>query len=201
MDLDPTPREYAGAHILRQYLDAGHAFDGIDQMLLPHLREHRRASPLPADYRPLEADLSDLGFDVWPRPRPNLAVDATVLLSYARLDNPTVGAALLDAMADVTCRLLVSPLSYLETAPTLAATPGGDERLRRLLHNAYFPGALITPPVELRHLEIIARLQSGEPLAVIHTALLALDNRCVIGTLDPAPYHRLGYRRTLDLSA
>jgi len=47
---------------------------------------------------------------------------------------------------------------------------------------------------------LIARLDAAESLAVRHDALPALSDRCVIGTLDPAPYHRFGYRRTLGLS-
>lgn len=189
MDLDRT---LAGAHILREYQDAGRGFDGIEQMLMPHLREHRRAEPRAEDYG-LEPVVPG-------RFRPHLVVDASVLLSYARLDNPTVGAALVEAVADPECRVIVSPLSYLE------ALPGAGDRLHRLLE------AVSSPPVGARQLEAAARLRGPfsdqslildpeESLAVRHTVLLALLDRCVIGTLDPAPYHRLGYRRTLDLSA
>ena len=45
------------------------------------------------------------------------------------------------------------------------------------------------------------RLDTGERLDVMHTALLALQHRCVIGTSHPATYHRLGYLRTLNVAA
>ncbi|MEU4623286.1 hypothetical protein AB0G04_25355 [Actinoplanes sp. NPDC023801] len=41
---------------------------------------------------------------------------------------------------------------------------------------------------------------SSPAYLIAHTALLALSYRCVVATLDPGAYHRLGYLRTVDLT-
>ncbi len=195
-------REHAGARILRQYQDAGRWFDGIYQMLLPHLRDHRRAEPRPADYGQLVADIGHLGFTDYHRPLttwPNLVIDESVLLSYAQLDNETVGAALVDAAHDSACQIVVSTLAYLRAAPPLIGT-SGEQRVHTLLR--HLPGS-VTDVADLtfRQADIISRLNTGEPLDVMHTTLLALQHKCVIATLDPSAYHRAGYLRTLNLAA
>ncbi|MGK5678498.1 hypothetical protein [Actinoplanes sp. URMC 104] len=200
MERQPTPREHAGAQLLRQYQDAGRPFDGIHQMLLPHLRDLRRAEPRPSDHGQLAADVAGLGFTDHHRPAtswPNLVIDRSVLLSYARLDNEIVGAALVDAAHDSACRIVVSSLAYLRAAPALVGAGGEQRVLGFLRHLAGVEVADLT----FRQADIISRLDTGEPSDVVHTALLALQHRCVVGTLEPVAYHRIGCLRTLDLSA
>ncbi|MEU8817461.1 hypothetical protein [Actinoplanes sp. NPDC048796] len=213
MEPEPTSRERAAARLLEQYQSAGNGFDGIHQMLLPHLRENRHAEPRPKDTAALAAAVYRLGYLDYARPHiswPNFVVDASVLASHARLDSLTVGAALVEAVADDTCQVIASPQAYLHVAPGL--TGEQDQRLYRFLRHLE-PAtetrekpedsrpAIEVPPLTFRHTDIIARLKTGERPDIVHTALLALHHRCVIGTFDPAAYHRLGYLRTLDLNA
>ncbi len=60
--------------------------------------------------------------------------------------------------------------------------------------------AVDVPALTFRQADIVARQGTGEHPEVMHTVLLALQHRCVIGTLAPAAYHALGYTRTVDLS-
>lgn len=128
-----------------------------------------------------------------------------MLLSFARLDNRTVGAALIDAVADSSCQVIVSPLAYLHIADQLAAVRGADRRLHRMLRHRpadetpESQAVIDVPPLTFRQVDVITQLNTGERLDVMHTALLALHHRCVIGTLEPDAYHRIGYGRVLNL--
>lgn len=190
--------QLASAYLLRQYQDAGKGFDGIHQMLLPHLRENRHTEPRPADFRRLASDIGLLGIADYFGPdrySPNFVIDESVLLSYARLDNETVGAALVDAAHDSACQIIVSPLAYLWIAPALRGTEGEQRAYRfRTLGGD-------VRELTIRQVEIMSRLDTGERADIVHTALLGLQYRCVIGTLNPGAYHRLGYLRTVNLSA
>ncbi|MFF5082054.1 hypothetical protein ACFY36_33810 [Actinoplanes sp. NPDC000266] len=214
MEPEPTPRERATARLMRQYQQAGPGFDGIHQMLLQHLRDNRHAEARVADSAGLARAVLDLGYTDYRRPHiswPNFVIDASVLRSHARLDNATVGAALVEAVADEACQVIVSPAAYLHVSPDLSGEQ--DQRLYRLLrrmdpaHAAPSddkddPQPLVDlPALAFRDADIIARLKTGERPDIVHTALLALRHRCVLGTLDPAAYHRIGYLRTLDLAA
>jgi hypothetical protein len=206
---EPTLRERETAHILRQYQQAGAGFDGIHQVLLSFMREHRRAEPRAEDGGTLSGQVAGLGFIEFGLPvryRPYFVIDDTVLLSYARLDRETVGAALVDAVHDGDCQVVVSPLSYLRIRDELATIDGGEQRVYRLLRNLNpaaeaDDAAVVAPPVTFRHVDVISRLNTGERLDVMHTVLLALQHHCVIGTLEPGIYHHLGYPRTLNLAA
>ncbi|MET8153677.1 hypothetical protein ACIBSW_33480 [Actinoplanes sp. NPDC049668] len=209
MDQQPSPREFASAHILGQYQQAGLRFDGIYQMLLTHLRENRQADPQPREYAQLLADISRLGFADYRdpvTPWPNFVIDGSVLLSFARMDNRTVGAALIDAVADSSCQVIASPLAYLHIADQLAAARGADQRLHRVLRHRpadetpASPAVVDVPPLTFRQVDVITQLNTGERLDTMHTALLALHYRCVIGTLEPEVYHRIGYGRVLNLA-
>jgi hypothetical protein len=209
VDQQPSSCEFASAHILGQYQQAGVWFDGIYQMLLTHLRENRQAEPQPVQYAPLLADISRLGFADYGAPAmcwPNFVIDGSVLLSFARLDNRTVGAALIDAVADSSCQVIVSPLAYLHIADRLVALRGAERRLHRVLRHQPAdekPASLAVvdvPPLTFRQVDVITQLNTGERLDVMHTALLALHYRCVIGTLEPEVYHRIGYGRVLNLA-
>ncbi|MEU7906485.1 hypothetical protein [Actinoplanes sp. NPDC049118] len=209
MDQQPSSRELASAHILGQYQQAGVWFDGIYQMLLTQLRENRQAEPQPKEYAQLLAHIGGLGFADYRDPagcRPNFVIDGSVLLSFARLDSQTVGAALIDAVADSACQVIVSPLAYVHIADQLAGVRGADQRLHRILRhrpadeNPASAAVVDVPPLTFRQADVITQLNTGERLDAMHTALLALHHRCVIGTLEPEVYHRIGYGRVLNLA-
>ncbi|WP_436535504.1 hypothetical protein [Actinoplanes sp. HUAS TT8] len=126
-----------------------------------------------------------------------------MLSSYARLDNLTVGIALIDAVTDAGCRLISSPLAYLRASAEVYATRG-SHRLRRILTAEPDPDTddriLTVPDLAATDITTVVAIDAYEKPDVVHCALLALAHRCVIGTLDPAAYHRLGYLRTLDLT-
>jgi hypothetical protein len=213
VDQQPSSREFAAAHVLGLYQQAGLGFDGIYQMLLTHLRENRQADPRPQEYAGLVADIGRLGFGDYRSPTmtwPNFVIDGSVLMSYARLDNQTVGAALIDAIADSSCQVIVSPLAYLRIAGELPTFHGAEWRLHRLLRHQQPPAyedspaslaVVDVPPLTFRQVDVITQLNTGERLDVMHTVLLALHYCCVIGTLEPEVYHRIGYRRVLNLAA
>ncbi|MFI1989076.1 hypothetical protein [Actinoplanes sp. NPDC020271] len=193
------------SRIISEYHSAGSWFDGLYQNLLPHLREHRESDPRPDDIGSLAETVHRIigaTFAFSPVPWPYLVVDAGVLLSYARLDSETVGAALIDAVTDPSCRIITSPLSYLNAAARAWGTVGA-ERLRRLVTLQTDPAVepvLTIPALDLDDVTVLAGISSTEPADVTHTALLALPYRCVIATLDPGAYHRIGYLRTLNLA-
>ncbi|MEV6342543.1 hypothetical protein [Actinoplanes sp. NPDC051851] len=203
MDHQHPARPFAAAHLLDEYQRAGLGLDGIHQMLLTHLRENRRTLPRPEDHAPLAAEIDRLGLTGDHDPaavHPDFVIDGSVLTSFARLDNATVGAALIDAAADESCRILVSPLAYLRLAADPPAPDDAARRLHRLL-NPPSPMAVVeTAPLTVRQIDIMTGLKSAERPDTLHTALLALDHRCVIGTLDADTYHRIGYHRVLNLA-
>ncbi|WP_106318600.1 hypothetical protein [Actinoplanes italicus] len=135
-------------------------------------------------------------------PLPHLILDAEVLISYARLDNQTVGTALVDAVADTSCNIIVSSLSYLRAASRIYGTRAYG-RLLRLMDRR--PEGDEFPFIDVYELErdtatVLAALDIEDRPDIAHTALLALSYRCVVATLEPSAYHRLGYLRTVDLS-
>jgi len=118
-----------------------------------------------------------------------------------------VGAALIDAVADGSCRVIVSPLAYRHVADRLIAVRGAEERVHRLPRHrpaGEDPASLSVvdvPPLTFRQVDVITQLNTGERLDAMHTVLLALHYRCVIGTLEPDVYHGIGYGRVLNLAA
>ena len=81
-------------------------------------------------------------------------------------------------------------------------------RLHRLLRRQAPEGswqsssaAVEVPPSAFRQIEVITRLNIGERLDAMHTVLLVLPHRCVIGTLEPEIYHRIGHGRVLNPAA
>jgi hypothetical protein len=198
-------RSQEATRIIGEYHAAGNHFDGLYQSLLPRLREFRRTDPAPQRTDGLLVAVQRVTNNRFPAPVvpwPHLALDTGVLLSYARLDNQTVGAAIVDAVTDVSCRLLVSPLAYLQTANLVHGTRGYG-RLLRLVREQESPD--VEPLATVAELDrdtatAIAGLDTEGDPAVVHTALLALRHRCAVGTLDPAPYHRLGYLHTVNLT-
>ncbi|MEU4425776.1 hypothetical protein AB0F81_34570 [Actinoplanes sp. NPDC024001] len=189
--------------IIGEYHAAGNAFDGLYQSMLPHLHSNRNSDPQPGQTDALLATVQRVtrgAFPVSPVPWPHLVLDAGVISSYAKLDNPTVGVILAEAVADSDCRIVVSPLAYLRTAVELHGTrPFG--RLLRLLDGQAGPDGeplVDVPAFDGDHVPALTALAVDDRPDVAHTAMLALPYRCVIATTDPGAYHRLGYLRTID---
>jgi hypothetical protein len=200
-----TWRSREATRIISEYHQAGNHFDGLYRSLLPQLRENRRRDPSAGQTDGLLSAVQRVTGNRFPAPVmpwPYLTVDTETLLSYARLDNQTVGTAVIDAVTDTSCRILVSPLTYLSAAGQTYGTPAYG-RLQRLVADPAGPEAepLVTiPDLDLTAIIAIPGLDAEDRPDVVHTALLALTYRCVVGTLYPGRYHRLGYLRTVDLA-
>lgn len=171
--------------------------------LLAHLHANRRADTTPEHYETLLMNVRRSmrsRFDVPAISWPHLVLDRGVIDSYARLDSQTVGVVIAEAVADPDCRIMVSPLVYLgATVRTYGTRRHG--RLLRLFASADGPSAesaINVPTLEPEHIPAIAAIADDRP-DVAHTALIALQHRCVIATTDPGAYHRIGYLRTLDV--
>lgn len=198
-------RSREATRIISEYHDAGSPFDGLYQNLLPRLREHRRQDPAAAQTDGLLTAVQRLTGNRFPAPVvpwPYFVIDTGVLLSYARLDNQTVGTALVDAVTDASCRIITSPLAYLRAATETYGTRAYG-RLQRLVRTG--PEAETEPLVTIAELDanavtVIPALDTEHGPDGVHTAVLALTYRCVVGTLDPGPYHQLGYLHTINLA-
>jgi hypothetical protein len=99
--------------------------------------------------------------------------------------------------------------------PETMQTEGLLRTVRRVTNNRFslsavpFPHLILDAEVlvsiDVHELErdtatVLAALDIEDRPDIAHTALLALSYRCVVATLEPGAYHRLGYLRTVDLS-
>jgi hypothetical protein len=197
-------RDRRVAEVIRDYHAAGNMFDGLYQRLLGHLKDARHAGPDELETSGLRRAMPGVVLGGVHLSTSSVVIDHSGLMDYAGRFGAEIGVVVIDVLRDPDSTVVTSPLALLELMPTLHGTPA-ESTIRKLLAVPATPtpdGDPIAhvPDLTRADVDLITRLNTGEPPEVMHTALLALRWRCWIATHHPSVYHRLGYLRTLALS-